>query len=61
LKFDIEKLRDLPRRSSEDYLELMHLALETNDKAWFEELAKKKAQLEREEEEIRRELGWKGK
>jgi uncharacterized protein YpiB (UPF0302 family) len=61
MKFDIEKLKNLPRRSSKDYLELMHLALETNDKEWFEELAKKKAQLEREEEEIKRELGWKGK
>jgi hypothetical protein len=57
---DIEKLRELPRKSSEDYLELMHLALKMNDREWFEELAKEKARLEKLEEEARRELGWTG-
>jgi hypothetical protein len=60
MKLDIEKLRELPRKSSKDYLELMHLALEMNDKEWFEELAKEKTRLEKLEEETRRELGWKG-
>lgn len=60
MKLDIEKLRELPRKSSKDYLELMHLALEMNDKEWFEELAKEKTRLEKLEEEARRELGWKG-
>ncbi len=61
MKFDIERLKDLPRKSSKDYLELMHQALEINDKEWFEELGKEKARLEQLEEEIRREVGWKGK
>jgi hypothetical protein len=60
VKFDIEKLKDLPRKSSKDYLELMHQALEMGDKQWFEELGKEKARLEKLEAEIKRELGWKG-
>lgn len=42
LKANIEKTEDLHRKSSKDYLELMHLSLETNDKEWFEELVKGK-------------------
>lgn len=38
----------------------MHLALETNDKEWFEELAKEKTRLEKLEEEARKELDWTG-
>jgi hypothetical protein len=60
MNFNLEEIKKLPRRSSKDYLELMHLALEMNDKEWFEELAKEKARLEKLEEEARRELGWTG-
>ncbi|NLP50403.1 hypothetical protein [Bacillus sp. RO1] len=60
MKFDIEKLRELPRKSSKDYLELMHLALKMNDKEWFEDLAKEKERIEKLEVEIKTELGWKG-
>lgn len=57
---DIEMLKELPRKSSQDYLTLMHQALEMNDKEWFEELAKEKVQLEEREKSVRRELGWIG-
>lgn len=57
MKFDLEKIKDLPRKSSEDYLEMMHIALEMNDKEWFEELGKEKAKLEELEEEARRIVG----
>jgi len=60
LKFEIEKLKDLPRKSSKDYLELMYHALEMNDKEWFEGLAKEKERIEKLEKEIKLELGWKG-
>lgn len=60
MKFEIEKLIDLPRKSSKDYLELMHQALEMNDKEWFEELAKEKERIKKLEKEIKLELGWKG-
>lgn len=42
LKANIEKTKDLHRKSSKDYLELMHLSLKTNDKEWFEEWVKGK-------------------
>ncbi|MFJ7738883.1 hypothetical protein ACIQ2D_21515 [Lysinibacillus sp. NPDC097287] len=42
MEIDIEMLKELPRKSSQDYLILMHQALEMNDKEWFEELAKEK-------------------
>lgn len=60
MKFDIEKLRELPRKSSKDYLELMHLALKMKDKGWFEDLAKEKERIEKLEVEMKTELGWKG-
>lgn len=60
MKFDIEKIRELPRKSSKDYLELMHLALKMKDKGWFEDLAKEKERIEKLEVEIKTELGWKG-
>lgn len=60
MKYNLEELNDLPRKSSKDYLELMHQALEINDKEWFEELAKEKARLEKLEEEIRQEIGFIG-
>jgi hypothetical protein len=60
VKFDIEKIRELPRKSSKDYLELMHLALKMKDKGWFEDLAKEKERIEKLEVEIKTELGWKG-
>lgn len=59
MNFDYEKFKGAPRRSSRDYLELMHVALEMNDKEWFEKLAVEKTNLEAIEEELRRELGWK--
>jgi len=60
LKYDIERLINLPRKSSKDYLELMHQALELGDKQWFEELAKEKVRIEKIEEKIKKELGWRG-
>ena len=60
MKSDLEKLKDLPRKSSNDFLELMYLALEMNDKEWFEELAKEKERLEKLEKEIKLQLGWRG-
>ncbi len=60
MKYDIERLIKLPRKSSKDYLELMHKALELDDKQWFEELAKEKVRIEKIEEEIKKELGWRG-
>lgn len=60
MKIDIEMLKELPRKSSQDYLALMHRALETNDKKWFEELAKEKTQLEQQEKAMRVELGYIG-
>lgn len=60
MKFEVEKLKDLPKKSSRDYLELMYQALEMNDKEWFEELAKEKERIETLEKEIKHELGWKG-
>lgn len=56
----IEMLKDLPRKASHDYLELMHYALETNDKDWFDQLGKEKAQLEQREKAMRAELGYIG-
>jgi hypothetical protein len=53
LDIDIEKLKDLPRKSSKDYLELLHIALEMNDKEWFEELATEKERLEQLEKYIK--------
>lgn len=61
MKFNIEELKNSPRKSSKDCLELMHVALEINDKEWFEELGKEKAQLEKREKEVREELGFTGK
>lgn len=52
-------MKDIHRKSSKDYLELMHLALEMNDKEWFEELAKEKERIKKIEEKIKFELGWK--
>ncbi|UGB30955.1 MULTISPECIES: hypothetical protein [Bacillales] len=60
MKYDIERLINLPRKSSKDYLELMHQALELGDKQWFEELAKEKVRIEKIEEKIKKELGWRG-
>lgn len=60
MKFDIEKLRELPRKSSNDYLELMHLALKMNDKGWFEDFTKEKERIEKLEIDLKTELGWKG-
>lgn len=57
---DLQGIKEQPRRASMDYLQLMHEALEKNDKEWFEELARKKAQLEEQEQSAREELGWKG-
>lgn len=59
LESRLAKLRDLPRKSSADCLELMQQALDTNDKEWFKELAEEKNRLKKLEEEIRQELGWK--
>jgi len=59
LKPDLNNMKDLHRKSSKDYLELMHLALEMNDKEWFEELAKEKERIKKIEEKIKFELGWK--
>ncbi|MCM3034094.1 hypothetical protein [Niallia sp. MER 6] len=59
MKSDFESMKKLPRKSSKDYLELMHLALEMNDKEWFEELAKERERIEKIEEKIKLELGWK--
>jgi len=60
MKIDIEMLKELPRKSSKDYLILMHYALETNDKDWFDQLGKEKAQLEQREKAMRAELGYIG-
>ena len=50
--------RQVPRFiASGDYDALMHHALEIGDKDWFEELAKKKRELQALEEETRRDLG----
>lgn len=57
LKFDLEKIIDLPRKSSKDYAELMHQALEMDDKEWFQELAEEKNRLEKAEKEMRKQLG----
>lgn len=56
-KFDFEKIIDLPRQSSKDYEELMHQALEMDDKEWFQELAEEKNRLEKAEKEMRKQLG----
>lgn len=42
---------------SGDYDALMYHALEVGDKAWFEELAKKKKELIALEEETRQDIG----
>lgn len=47
MKPDFESMKGLPSKSTKDYLELMHLALELNDKEWFEELAKEKKELKK--------------
>lgn len=60
-KFDLEKIIDLPRKSSKDYDELMHQALEMDDKEWFQELAEEKNRLEKVEKETREMLGLKDK
>lgn len=46
--------------SSKDCDTLMHQALEMGDKEWFEELAKKKNELQTLEEEARKDLGLEG-
>lgn len=60
-KFNLEKLIDLPRKSSKDYDELMHQALGMDDKEWFQELAEEKNRLEKVEKETREMLGLKDK
>lgn len=55
--FDLEKIIVLPRKSSKDYDELMHQALEMDDKKWFQELAEEKNRLEKAEKEMRKQLG----
>lgn len=60
MNFDMEKLKNLPRKSSKDYVELMHQAIEMNDKEWFQELAKQKERIEKLEDKMKTELGWKG-
>lgn len=60
MKIDIEMFKEPPRKSSQDYLALMHRALETNDKEWLEELDKEKVQLDEREKAVRKELGWIG-
>jgi len=57
LKPHLNNMKDIHRKSSKDYLELMHLALEMNDKEWFE--AKEKERIKKIEEKIKFELGWK--
>lgn len=57
MQFDLEKIIDLPRKSSKDYDELMHQALEMDDKEWFQELAEEKNRLEKAEKEMRKQLG----
>ncbi|MFJ5964066.1 hypothetical protein [Bacillus sp. NPDC093026] len=54
MKFDIEHFMNIPRKSSKDYLELMHHALEKDDKEWFEELTIEKQRIEDIEVEVRK-------
>lgn len=56
-EFDLEKIIDLPRKSSKDYDELMYQALEMDDKEWFQELAEEKNRLEKAEKEMCKNLG----
>jgi hypothetical protein len=48
------------RPASEDILDLMRLAVNTNDKQWFNELSAKYNQLKVEEELMKAELGFIG-
>lgn len=45
------------RISSEDFLELMTMAVDTGDRKWFNQLSKQRDELKQQEEDIRDELG----
>jgi hypothetical protein len=48
------------RPASEDILDMMRLAVNTNDKEWFNELSNRYNQLKVEEELMKAELGFIG-
>lgn len=47
----------LERPASVDVLELMHMAVEMNDKQWFDELSVKYNKLKADEEYVKMHLG----
>ncbi|NQF16094.1 IDEAL domain-containing protein [Brevibacillus sp. HB1.3] len=53
----MSKFQEAMMMCSEDYDELIDLALAKKDKEWFEELVKKQKRLREIEIEMRRELG----
>lgn len=52
-------LDKLPRMiASKDYEALIEKALEMNDQEWFNELVRKKKELQELEEEVRKDIGF---